>query len=159
KPALRNWSVSMRALVSAVVVAAFALAPFQLQAEEKAPSARLDKIVAPYVDGQTVLAMHTDLMAFDVPETIELVAKLFAWPDHTRDFVKAQAAPIDVVTQALPSDATVDIFLLANLVDISRLPFYLVLPLNNTTPASAIAGEARRDIEREWQRPVVSEAI
>jgi hypothetical protein len=149
----------MRMLLSLITVAAIGLLPFELHAEEKSQSLRLEKIVAPYVDNQTVFAMHTDLMAFDVPETIELVAKLFAWTDHMRDFVKAQAAPIDVVTQTLPSGATVDIFLLANLVDISRLPFYLVLPLDNTTPASAISGEARRDIEREWRRPVLSETI
>jgi hypothetical protein len=149
----------MRMFLSAMVLTAVAAGALNARAEEQAQDNRLAKIVAPYVDQQTIFALHTDLMAFEVPETIEAAAKLFAWPDDTRDWVKAQAAPIDVITQSLSSGSTVDIFLLGSLMDIARLPFYMVLPLDNTTPASAIAGEARRDIEKQWRRPIASEAV
>jgi hypothetical protein len=127
--------------------------------EQQSPSSRLQTIVAPYVDLQTLIVVHADLMAFEVPGTLDAFAKHFAWPDQLRDFMKAQAAPIEVVTQTLPSDSTADIFLVSSLLDIARVPFYMVLPLDNATPAGAIAVETRRDIEREFRRPVVTEHI
>jgi hypothetical protein len=128
-------------------------------AEDKSESDRLAKIVAPYLDGQTLVVVHLDLMAFDALKAVDAVARLAQMPDRDRNSLQAQVAPINVVTQSMPTGTTIDVFVVAGLADLARLPFFLVLPLDETTPANAISAEARRDLEKAWGRPLTSEPI
>lgn len=120
---------------------------------------RVAKIVAPLVDEQTMAVVHANLMAFDMATTIDLVARGLEWPEGVRDRLQVQFAPIQVVTQGLPETAAVDAILVISFADLAQLPFFLVLPVDKTTPAKAIALEARRSIGDSWRREVITEEI
>ena len=104
---------------------------------------RVAKIVAPLVDEQTMAVVHVNLTAFDVATTIDLVTRGLEWPEEVRDRLQVQFAPIQVVTQGLPETVAVDAILVISFADLAQLPFFLVLPVDKTTPAKAIALEAR----------------
>jgi hypothetical protein len=129
-----------------------------LSAQEPAPD-RIAKIVAPLVDEQTVAVIHGNLMAFDVATTIDLVARGLDWPEEVRDHLQVQFAPVQVVTQGLPETAAIDAILVVSFADLAQLPFFLVLPVDKTTPAKAIALEARRAIGQSWRREVITEEV
>jgi hypothetical protein len=120
---------------------------------------RVAKIVAPLVDEQTVAVVHANLMSFDMATTIDLVARGLELPEGVRDRLQVQFAPIQVVTQGLPETAAVDAILVISFADLAQLPFFLVLPVDKTTPAKAIALEARRSIGESWRREVITEEI
>ncbi len=111
-------------------------------------------LLAPFVDRQTLWVAHIDLMAFDPKSSIDWLSELVQLPAAERDRLQSQAVPIHVLTQALPRDASVDVYLVGSLMDLGRLPFFLVLPLDNRTPATAIAAEARRELEKAFGRPI-----
>ena len=140
-------------------VFAVATSTVNVLAEDKSESDRLAKIVAPYLDGQTLVVAHLDLMAFDALPAVDALAKLTTMPDQQRNNSQAQVVPINVISQSTPAGTAIDVFVVAGLADVARLPFFLVLPLDATTPANAISSEARRDIEKGWGRPLVSEPI
>lgn len=117
------------------------------------------EIVAPFVDRQTLLIAHVNLLAFDAMKSVDWLAELFELPDEVRDRLQAQAVPINVIAQTLPRDASVDVFIVNSLTDVGRLPFFLVLPLTGHTPATAIAAEARRDLEKSFNRPLQTARI
>jgi hypothetical protein len=129
-----------------------------LLAQEPAPD-RVAKIVAPLVDEQTVAVVHANLTAFDVAATIDILVRGLKWPEDVRDHLQVQFAPIQVVTQGLPETVAVDTILVISISDLAHLPFFLVVPLDKTTPAKAIALEARREIGQGWRREVISEEI
>jgi hypothetical protein len=135
-----------------------ATSPGVLVAQEAAPD-RVAKIVAPLVDEQTVAVVHANMTAFDVSATIDMVARGLEWPAEVRDHLQVQFAPIQVVTQGLPETVPVDTILVISFSDLAHLPFFVVLPIDKTTPAKAIALEARRAIGQSWQREVISEEI
>jgi hypothetical protein len=149
----------MRIFLTAAAFTAIGLAASISLAEEKPRAERLAEIIAPHVDAQTLLVVHTDLMAFDAPQSIDWAAKVFGLPRQQRDQMQAEVAPINVVAQSIPKGSAIDLFVVTSLSDLSRLPFFLVLPIDETTPANAIAVEVRRDLEKGWQRPVAIERI
>ena len=126
---------------------------------QEPPLDRVAKIVAPLVDEQTLAVVHANLTAFDAATTIDIVARGLQWPEDVRDHLQVQFAPIQVVTQSLPETAAVDAILVISFSDLAQLPFFLALPIDNTTPAKAIALEARCAIGESWRREVVSEEI
>ena len=143
---------------SICVVAIVASTHFSLAAEQ--PTDRPSSaVVAPYLDEQTLLVAHLDLAAFDAPQTVDWLAELLDLPERVRDSLQAQAAPINVVIQHLAKDSSADVFIVGSLADAGRLPFFLLLPLDGKTPAAAIAGEARREIEKAWNRPLATEEV
>lgn len=149
----------MRSILTVAAVAALSLAPrFGFAGETTGPE-RLGQIVAPFVDQQTLLVVHLDLKAFDARLAIDQLSELFDLSDGLRDRLQAEVAPINVVTQSLPEDATVDAFIVSSLSDMGRLPFFLLLPTNGQTPAAAISSEARRDLEKDWGRRLQTEQI
>ena len=123
------------------------------------PHDRVAAIVAPLVDEQTMAVVHVDMMAFDVTAAIDALAQGFQLSEEDRDHLQVQFAPIQVVTQGLPETASVDTILVISLADVARLPFFLVLPIDKTTPTAAIALEAQRTIEESWRQQVASESI
>ena len=149
----------MRTVLTTLAFMAVALATCGVSGEERSESDRLASIVAPYIDGQTLVVVHIDLMAFDVAKAVELLARLVQFPDRDRDNLQAQFVPINVVSQSLPVGTAIDVFMVAGLADLARLPFFLVMPLDATTPANAIALEARRAIEKNWRQPLTSQQI
>ncbi len=126
---------------------------------QQPPVDRVAKIVAPLVDEQTLAVVHANLMAFDVAATIDTVARGLQWPEATRDHLQVQFAPVQVVTQGLPESVAVDAILIVSFSDLAQLPFFLALPIDNTTPAKAIAHEARRAIGESWRREVISDEV
>lgn len=145
-------------LVATCWIALAAAGASVLLAQEPAPD-RVAKIVAPLVDEQTVAVIHGNLMAFDVATTIDLVARGLQWPEEVRDRLQVEFAPVQVVTQGLPETTAVDAILVISFSDLAQLPFFLVLPVDKTTPAKAIALEARRAISQSWRREVITEEI
>ena len=128
-------------------------------ADENLPDNRLGDIVAPYVDGQTFVVASLDLTAFDAGETIDWLAELVDMPDREHDKLRADAALVGVVTQTVPKDTPLDVFVVSSLADIARMPFFIVLPTGKGSPAAAIALEVRRDLEKAWQRKLLSEQV
>lgn len=143
-------------LASMVVVAG---STFSVLAEESSESDRLAKIVAPFIDAQTLVIVHVDLMAFDSAKSVDLLARLAQFADRDRDILQAKFVPINVISQSLPKGTTIDVFIVVGLADLARLPFFLVMPLDATTPANAIAVELRREIHNAWRQPLVSQQI
>jgi hypothetical protein len=117
------------------------------------------ELIAPLVDRQTLVVGHIDLRAFDAMETVDWAAELFELPDASRDRMQADVAPIKLLTQALPDDATVDVYIFSSLLDFGRLPFFLALPLKGHTPAAAISSEVRRDLEKDFGRALQTETV
>lgn len=149
----------MRMILSTLAFMAVAVPTFGVLAEEMSESDRLASIVAPYIDGQTLVVVHVDLMAFDAAQAVDLLARLVHFSDRARDNLQAQFVPINVMIQAQPMGTTIDVFIVAGLADLTRLPFFLVVPLDATTPANPIAMEARRELEKAWRQPLVSQQI
>jgi hypothetical protein len=148
----------MRQIFAAIGFIAVASSTLQLVAQDDPNLDRLGKIVAPYVDQQTLAVVHVDLLSFDAPRTIDMLAQLAQLPVSERDSLQAELAPISVVAQAVPPGTAGNVFAVVSLADMARLPFFLVLPLDEI-PARAIAVEARRAIEKNWQRHVLVEQI
>jgi hypothetical protein len=128
-------------------------------AADEAPPNRLAKIVAPFVDRQTLAVVHLDLMAFDAVKTIDAAAELFQMPEQQRVRMQADVAPISVISQTLQSGQTADMFLVVSMADVARSPYFVVMPVDQSTPAKAIAIEVRRDLEKQWGRPAAIEQI
>jgi len=149
----------MRMTRKMICFVATALAACYVHADEKPADDRLAEVIAPYVDDKTLVVVHLDLMAFDAVETVDWFAEVAELSDRERDKLQAQAVLIGVVTQTLPTEKSVDAFVVISLADLGRLPFFLVLPIDESSPASAIAAEARRDIEKDWKRKVVTERL
>jgi hypothetical protein len=147
----------LNGLIVISLVTAFA-APV-IAADENLPENRLGGIVAPYVDGQTFVVASLDLAAFDAGETIDWLADLVDMPDREHDKLRADAALVGVVTQTVPKDTPVDVFVVSSLADIARMPFFIVLPTGKGSPAAAIALEVRRDLEKVWQRKLLTEPL
>ncbi len=137
----------------AVVVGYSALAAHVQAGEASA------ELIAPLADRQTLLVAHVDLLAFDATETVDWLAELLDLPDQAHDGMLAQAVPINVIRQTLPRDSSVDVYIVSSMSDFGRLPFFLVMPLEGATPATAIAAEARRDLEKGFDRRLQSERI
>jgi hypothetical protein len=117
------------------------------------------EIITPVVDRQTLLIAHVDLVAFDAAETIDWLAELLELPDAQRDRMQAEAVPIKVIRQTLARDSSIDVYVVSSLADFGRIPFFLALPLEGSTPATAISTELRRDLEKAWGRQLLSERI
>jgi hypothetical protein len=149
----------MRRNVPALIFVAAALAALVGRAEDQRRDHALGQIVAPYVDGQTLIVASLDLMAFDAGETVDWLAKLVGMPDREHDKLRADAALVGVVTQTVSKDSPLDVLVVSSLSDIARMPFFIVLPTGKGSPAGAIAVELRRDLEKAWQRKLVSEQI
>jgi len=130
-----------------------------LRAATETEGDRLASMVTPFLEDQTLLVVHLDLMALDAAKTVDWLAELLQLSDAAHQKARADVAPINVVTQALPKDATIDIMIVSSLADLSRMPFMVVLPLDGTVPSRAIAGELSRDLEKQWQRKIVNEEI
>ncbi|HVU88607.1 MAG TPA: hypothetical protein VHD36_14905 [Pirellulales bacterium] len=130
---------------------------------DTAPAARASEasaeIVAPLSDRQTLVVAHVDLLAFDAAETIDWLGDLLELPEGERNRMQAETVLVNVLRQTLPEDASVDLYVVSSLADFGRMPFFLALPLEGATPATAIAAEARRDLEKAWGRPLQSERI
>ncbi|HEY2840248.1 MAG TPA: hypothetical protein VGJ26_13920 [Pirellulales bacterium] len=127
-------------------------------AEKKAPPSAAETL-APYVDAQTLVVAHVDLNAFEPMKTIDWLTGILGLSPRDRDNIQSQAAPISVVTQGLPKGQSVSVYVVISLSDIGRLPFFLVLPLDDHTPAIPIATEARRELEKAWNRKVASDRV
>jgi hypothetical protein len=136
-----------------------ALAVGHVLADEKPAGDRLANTIAPYVDEQTLVVAHLNLMAFDAVETVDWLAEFVGLSDQERDRLQAQVVLIGVVTQTLAKDKSIDAFVVISLADMGRLPFFLVVPLAESSPASAISAEARRQLEKDWQRKLVTEQV
>jgi hypothetical protein len=150
----------MRLILTAIMCCmAVAAAGLNALLAQEPPLARVAKIVAPLVDEQTLAVVHANLTAFDAASVIDLVARGLQWPADVRDRLQVQFAPIQVVTQSLPEAVAVDALIIISFSDLAQLPFFLALPIDNTTPAKAIALEARRAIAESWRREVVSEEV
>jgi hypothetical protein len=149
----------MHKITAIVVGTALSAATYTLFADEQPKEGRLQAIVAPFVDGQTIAVMHLDLTKFDATKSIDACALALQWPQPMRDRLQADVAPLNVVTQGLREGANIDAFLVISLSDLSRVPFFLVLPVDETTPAAAIAHEARRAIEKSWHRQLITEQL
>jgi len=121
--------------------------------------------LAPFVDNQTLLVAHVDLNAFEAVKTIDWITGVLGFSERSRDHIQSQAAPISVVTQGLPKSQSVSVYIVISLSDIAsfsggaRLPFFLVLPVDDRTPSIPIATEARRELEKAWNRKVAQERV
>ena len=96
---------------------AVATSTVNVLAEDKSESDRLAKIVAPYLDGQTLVVAHLDLMAFDALPAVDVLAKLTTMPDQQRNNLQAQVVPINVISQSTPAGTAIDVFVVAGLAD------------------------------------------
>jgi hypothetical protein len=147
---------------SLFVAAALLIAPTACADEPtvaKKPQPEAAETLAPFVDGQTLVVAHVDLNAFEAVKTIDWITGILGFSERSRDHIQAQAAPISVVTQGLPKHQTVSVYIVISLSDVGRLPFFLVLPVDDHTPSIPIATEARRELEKAWNRKVASERV
>lgn len=144
--------------VTACCLALAAVAPRFAQAEE-IDAERLAEAVAPFVDAQTLFVAHLDLRAFDGVMSIAKLAELVPLSDRLRDQLQAHATPINVLTGGLSEGDTADVFIVASIADVARLPLFFLMPLAGNTPASAIALELRRAIAEALHVQFKSEEI
>src|SRR5262245_48715259 len=119
-----------RVAISMVVVVAFAARGL---AQNPSQPDHLAALIAPYVDGQTLIVAHADLMAFDTAGAIDVVAKMMRFSKPQRDRMQADVVPINVFTQTLPREANVHTFIVTSLMDLARVPFFLVLPIDKSS--------------------------
>ncbi len=123
-----------------------------LATDDAKTGARLAELVGPYVDDQTLLIAHLDLMAFDPMQTVDLLSDRIGLPRSVRDRLQANAVLASVLTQTLPRDSNVDIFVVVSLSDLGHIPLFVVLPAAERGAATAIAVEVRREAEKSWRR-------
>lgn len=123
-------------------------------ADNATTGARLGRLVAPFVDERTLLVAHLDLMAFAPLQTVDWLADRFGLAQAVRDKLQANAVLASVLTQTLPPDSNVDVFVVVSLSDLGHVPLFVVLPAAERGAASAIAVEVRRELEKSWRRPV-----
>lgn len=149
-----------------LAIALLLFVPLQLVcAEEPAAepatdrAAELAKIVAPFVDHQTLAVIHADLASFDAVETTDALAEFFHLSDDTRDFLQSEIAPITVVAQSLPPDAKFDMFFVVSFSDLAKVPLFIVMPLEGGAPAAPVALEIRHGLSGRFGTEIVSEEI
>ncbi len=146
-----------------VAIALLLLVPLQtLRAEESAEGCRggeLAKLVAPFVDHQTLAVIHADLASFDAVDTTDALAEFFHLGDDTRDFLQSEIAPITVVAQSLPPDARFDMFFVVSFSDLAKVPLFIVMPLEGGAPAAPVALEIRHGLSGRFRTEIISEEV
>jgi len=150
--------LALTALWGTATCAAVAMEPAETESKAAGSNASA-KIVAPFVDAQTLVVAHLDLNAFEPMKTIDWLTGILGLSPRSRDNIQSQAVPITVITQGQPKGQTVSVFIVVSLADVGRLPFFLVLPVDDHTPSIPIATEVRRELEKAWNRKVASERV
>jgi hypothetical protein len=134
---------------------------YVLRAEEPATgrAKELAGLVAPFVDHQTLAVIHADLASFDAVETTDALVEFFHLDADTRDFLQAEIAPITVVAQSLPPGANFDLFFVVSFSDLAKVPLFIVMPLEEGTPAAPVALEIRNGLSGRFRTEIVSEEL
>ncbi len=148
----------MRTLLLALWIT-LSLGAVGIAGNEETDPRGLAKVVAPFVDNQTVAVFHVDLATFDALETVDLLAEFLHMDPADRDRLQADVAPISVVAQTLSADAHADVFAVVSVSDLASLPLFFVSPLDPGAVSPPIAVELRRALAGQFRAEVATEEI